>query len=71
MSSELTQPLSDDELASLGPLPNPDVESPTTSLVGLTSGSSAEIHLPGVAASPRSAAGEDALPDPIPFREEK
>jgi hypothetical protein len=68
-SAKLSRALTADEVAELPPPPNPDSESPTTSLMGLRSQSTAEAHFPGIAPSPKSAAEYDTVPDPAPLKE--
>ena len=67
-SARLFRPLTADEVSELAPPRDGDEESPTTSLVDLRSQSTAEVHFPGVASSPKSAAPYDTVPDPTPLK---
>ena len=65
-SAKLSRALNADEVSELGPPPDADAETPTTSLIDLKSQSTAEAHFPGIASSAKSAAENDAVPDPAP-----
>ena len=67
--SELFRTLSADEAAELAPLPDTDVESPTTSLSESAEQSTAEVCYSGVAAAAQSDSENDDLPDPAPVEE--
>ena len=67
--SKLSRSLNAEEVAALPPPPDADAESPTTSLVGLKSQSTAEVHFPGIASPAKSAAEYDKVPDPAPLKE--
>ena len=69
-NSELSRMLSADEAAEFAPLPESDVETPTTSLPESVSQSTAAIHYPGIAASGQSDAEGDEVPDPAPVSQE-
>ena len=68
-SAKPSQALTADEVAQLGPPPDADVETPTTSLIDLKSQSTAAVHFPGNAPSAKSAAEYDTVPDPAPIKE--
>lgn len=70
-NSELSRMLSADEAAELAPLPESDVETPTTSLPESASQSTAAVHYPGILTSAQSDAESDEVPDPAPVTEEK
>ena len=55
-SAKLSRTLNADEVSELGPPPNADAETPTTSLIDLKSQSTAKVHFPGIASSAKSAA---------------
>jgi hypothetical protein len=65
-SAKPSRALNADEVAELGPPPDADAETPTTSLIDLKSQSTAEAHFPGIASSAKSAAEYDTIPDPAP-----
>ena len=67
--ASLSRAFSVDEVAELAPPPDGDAETPTTSLIDLKSQSTAEAHFPGIAASAKSAAAYDTVPDPMPVKE--
>jgi hypothetical protein len=67
-AAQPSRALNADEVAALGPPPNADVESPTTSVFDLKTQSTAEVHFPGVASSAKYAAEIDKLPDPVPAK---
>jgi hypothetical protein len=69
--SDLFRTLSADEAAELAPLPDTDVETPTTSLSEDASQSTAAVHYPGIAPSAQSDSDNDDLPDPAPVSKEK
>lgn len=63
--SELTRPLTADEVATLAPPPESDAESPTTSRYEQGSESTGEAHRPGVLSSvPAAAEQADTIPNP-------
>jgi len=67
----LVRSLNADELAALGPLPDPDVVSPTTDRHNRTPNSTADAHAPGVLESPTHAVAEgDPFPPPRSLTEE-
>ena len=68
--AEFSRMLSTDEVADLGPLPDPDIQSPTTNLVESASESAAEVHYPGVAPAAKTAAADDVFPDPPVIEED-
>ena len=71
-SAKLSQALDADEVAELGPPPDAEAETPTTSLIDVKSQSTAEAHFPGIASSAQSAAEydeDDTVPDPAPAKE--
>ena len=68
-SAKPSRALTADEVAELGPPPDGDVETATTSLPDPKSQSTAEAHFPGITSSAKSAAGYDTLPDPKPLKE--
>ncbi len=70
-NSELSRMLSADEAAELAPLPESDVETPTTSSPESISQSTAAVHYPGIAQSEQSDAESDTVPDPASVPEEK
>jgi hypothetical protein len=59
----LVRSLEADEIAALGPLPEPDTVTPTTDLDDRTPESTADAHAPGMLTSPSYAVDED---DPFP-----
>ena len=69
--TELFRMLDADEAAEVAPLPASDEETPTTSLSTSASQSTASIHLPGNAPAAQYDFAADAIPDPVPVREEK
>jgi hypothetical protein len=68
-SAQLSRALNTDEVSELAMPLNADAETPTTSLIDVTSQSTAEAHFPGIASTPASAADADSLPDPAPLKE--
>jgi hypothetical protein len=68
-SAKLFRELTAEEVAALPQPPHGDVETPTTSLRDMSMQSTAEAHIPGVAASARYADAHHPLPDPTPLKE--
>jgi hypothetical protein len=63
--SELSRPLTADEVATLAPPPESDVESPTTARSEQGSEATGEVHRPGLLASaPAGAEQADTIPNP-------
>jgi hypothetical protein len=73
-AQDLVRAMSADEVAALGPLPDPDTEDPTTDRDERPSAMTAEVHSPGVLPSAPSAqydaGGFDPFPAPRSLSEE-
>lgn len=70
-AQDLVRAMSADEVAALGPLPDPDTEDPTTDRDERPSAMTAEVHSPGVLASAQYDAGDfDPFPAPRSLSEE-
>lgn len=68
----LVRGLNADEVAALGPLPDPEAVSPTMDRVNRTPDSTADVHAPGVLASSAYEAVEsDPFPPPRSMTEEE
>lgn len=70
-AQDLVRAMSADEVAALGPLPDPDTEDPTTDRDERPSAMTAEVHSPGVLPSAQyDAGGFDPFPAPRSLSEE-
>ncbi len=70
--NELVRSLEADEIAALGPLPEPDAVTPTMDRDDRTPASTAEAHAPGVLSSSSYAVDEDhPFPPPRSMTEEQ
>ncbi len=70
--NELVRSLEAEEIAALGPLPDPDAVTPTMDRDGRTPDSTAEVHAAGVLTSSSYAVDEgDPFPPPRSMTEEQ